>query len=123
MRLIAEQLHQDSPALRYHALTLALEHAPKVRLGLRDGGSSGRAQAERVLYGVRTQLTEADPVMRRKASEICGICKDLTAAPQLIQLLGDENAQVRAQALAALQSISGRDYGSSPKKWRTWLHR
>ena len=87
--------------------------------------------AERSVPFAVNALHDADPGVRKAASQISGALKATHAISGLISLLSDPAQDVQAAAAAALKKVTGEDFGFKPaaskkvkddavESWRFW---
>ena len=87
--------------------------------------------SDRALPFAVKALHDADPDMRKAASQICGTLKSSMAVSALISLLSDPSEEVQESASQSLKKITKQDFAfkvSAPKKakddaiegWRYW---
>jgi len=69
---------------------------------------------------VRDHLSNRDPNIVRGAALATLKLDDTLAAPELVRLLRDPDANVRASAELALERISGRDMRGDAQRWEAW---
>jgi len=80
-------------------------------------GRQGDARAvPALLQAVRTDTTR----VRLKAIRSLGELKDTQAITPLIAALAEPGTRIKTAAAAALQDITGQDFGEDPAKWRQW---
>jgi len=77
----------------------------------------GDILADRAILG----LKQKSPALRLGAVKTLGARGDRRAVEPLIEILGDDNEQVREAAAEALKSITGQDFGGDAAKWKDWL--
>jgi HEAT repeat protein len=68
----------------------------------------------------RPFLRNSDPTVRRDAASSATQLGDLGAVPDLMDLLGDENAGVQANAHTALKRLTKLTLGPDPELWKAW---
>jgi hypothetical protein len=69
---------------------------------------------------IRAYFKEDDPEIRRAAALAAGQKDAKVLIPDLIELLGDEEALVQRAARASLKEMAGKDLGDKPQPWREW---
>lgn len=72
----------------------------------------------RYIESDRSKATRDDEMKRREAARIIGDVATTWAIPELINLLDDEDGEVRYPAAVALQRLTGQDQGQPPAQWR-----
>jgi HEAT repeat protein len=72
-------------------------------------------------------LKETDPWTKiqiiQALAKILKASKDYRALPPLIELLRDENREVRNRTAVALMEITGLKFGEDPVKWEDWYEK
>lgn len=71
---------------------------------------------------VLRHLEHEDWQVRVAAIETLGEWKDKRAVEPLIDRLMNETGRLREDIAEALKSITGKDFGADPNKWRKWLN-
>jgi len=66
-------------------------------------------------------LKDESQVIRVAVAKVLRELKDLRAVEPLISALKDEDGVVRFWAAAALEKITGKNFGKDEAKWRDWL--
>ncbi|MHC5012346.1 MAG: HEAT repeat domain-containing protein, partial [Planctomycetota bacterium] len=69
---------------------------------------------------VRRHLAHPDATVRAAATTFLPRLWNAAAVPYLIERLEDDDAPVRAAALASLRTLSGMALGPEPSAWETW---
>jgi hypothetical protein len=69
---------------------------------------------------LREYFKETDPEVRRAAALAAGQKDAKVLIPDLIELLGDEEALVQRAARASLKEMAGKDLGDRAQAWREW---
>ncbi len=69
---------------------------------------------------VRYYLWRDEPQLLIEASRAASAMEDGEAVPHLIHLIGHEDANVGRSAIAALNSLSGRQLGHDAERWSNW---
>jgi HEAT repeat protein len=72
----------------------------------------------RYIESDRSRQTEDDRMKRREAARIVGDVATTWAIPELINLLGDADGDVRYPAAVALQRLTSQSLGRRPEEWR-----
>jgi HEAT repeat protein len=65
-------------------------------------------------------LKDKDPKVRKSAAEALGYLQSPYGVEELLELMIDENKEVREAARGALREIAHNDYGEDVGKWRIW---
>lgn len=73
-----------------------------------------------LLDTVRRYLADQDARLVLAAARAAGGLRDARAVPELIELLGAPDPNLRAVADAALKPIAGRDFRGDVVRWRAW---
>jgi hypothetical protein len=68
----------------------------------------------------RPLFRNPNPTIRREAASGAMRFGDMGAVPDLIDLLGDDNAGVKSNAHAALKQLTKQPLGPDPDVWKTW---
>jgi hypothetical protein len=63
---------------------------------------------------------DADPTVATTALQALTHLRDKNAVPAIIDLLGEDNAQIAAAAQEALVTLTCEDLGRKPKRWLDW---
>jgi hypothetical protein len=72
----------------------------------------------RYIQSDRSQKTEGDRMKRKEAARIVSDVATTASIPELINLLADNDGDVRYAASRALQRLTGQTYGLRPEQWR-----
>jgi hypothetical protein len=72
----------------------------------------------RYIQSDRSQKTEGDRMKRKEAARIVSDVATTASIPELINLLADNDGDVRYAAARALQRLTGQTYGLRPEQWR-----
>jgi ferric-dicitrate binding protein FerR (iron transport regulator) len=72
----------------------------------------------RYIQSDRSKATQDDRMKRREAARIVADVATSWATPELINLLADDDADVRYAAARALQRLTGQNLGRTPEQWR-----
>jgi hypothetical protein len=72
----------------------------------------------RYIQSERSQRTEDDRTKRKEAARIVSDVATTASIPELINLLADNDGDVRYAAARALQRLTGQTYGMRPEQWR-----
>jgi ferric-dicitrate binding protein FerR (iron transport regulator) len=77
----------------------------------------------RYIQSDRSKNNPDDQMKRREAARIVGDVATTWAIPELINLLADNDGDVRYAAASALQRLTGQSLGRRPEQWRdqTWM--
>jgi DNA-directed RNA polymerase specialized sigma24 family protein len=98
----------------------------------RDLRAAGQAWCSPMACYLRAPPRTIDPSNRRAAARLLADLAPPSVVPDLIELLADEDGQVRSHAAAALQRLTGQTLGYSPDQcaaranpaacaaWREW---
>jgi len=68
-------------------------------------------------------LKDKDPKVRKLAAEALGYLQSPYGVEELLELMTDEDKEVREAARGALREIAHNDYGEDVGKWRIWWER
>ncbi|MBC7330725.1 HEAT repeat domain-containing protein [bacterium] len=68
-------------------------------------------------------LKEKDAKVKKSAAEALGYLESPYGVEELLELMIDENKEVREAARGALKKIAHNDYGEDVGKWRIWWER
>jgi HEAT repeat protein len=68
-------------------------------------------------------LKDKDPKVRKSAAEALGYLQSPYGVEELLELMIDEDKEVREAARGALKEIAHNDYGEDVGKWRIWWER
>jgi len=68
-------------------------------------------------------LKDKDPKVRKSAAEALGYLESPYGVEELLELMIDEDKEVREAARGALKEIAHNDYGEDVGKWRIWWER
>jgi len=68
-------------------------------------------------------LKDKDPKVRKSAAEALGYLQSPYGVEELLELMTDEDKEVREAARGALREIAHNDYGEDVGKWRIWWER
>jgi hypothetical protein len=72
----------------------------------------------RYIQSDRSKRTVDDRSKRREAARIIGDVATTGSIPELINLLADDDGDVRYAAATALRRLTGNDHGRAPQQWR-----
>jgi HEAT repeat protein len=72
----------------------------------------------RYIQSDRSKTNDSERMKRREAARIVGDVATTWAIPELINLLADEDGDVRYPAARALQRLTGQNLGRPPEQWR-----
>jgi len=72
----------------------------------------------RYIQSDRSQKTGDDRTKRKEAARIVSDVATTASIPELINLLADNDGDVRYAAARALQRLTGQTYGLRPEQWR-----
>jgi ferric-dicitrate binding protein FerR (iron transport regulator) len=77
----------------------------------------------RYIQSDRSKNNPDEQMKRREAARIIGDVATTWAIPELINLLADDDGDVRYSAATALQRLTGQNLGRQPAQWRdqTWM--
>jgi hypothetical protein len=77
----------------------------------------------RYIQSDRSKNNPDEQTKRREAARIIGDVATTWAIPELINLLADDDGDVRYAAATALQRLTGQNLGRQPAQWRdqTWM--
>jgi HEAT repeat protein len=67
------------------------------------------------------RLKDGSAVVRVRSARLLGASGSQKAVKPLVELLEDENQQVRQAAAEALKSLTDQEFGADAKKWQQWL--
>jgi len=96
------------------------DHDSAIRAACAEGlGRIGRASVAG-RDGLLALLQDGDADVRRLAAATLGKLHERAACPALIEMLGDEDDGLRADALAALRAISGKSFDGDRAAWNAW---
>jgi HEAT repeat protein len=96
-----------------YVLSAIAKLGPDVRHPVSDG----------VLFTVRSLLTNSDPGVVRAAVRACGRLEDYEAVPQLLEMLSQDDENLRTSAHVALGDITGLPLHADVRIWRSWYER
>jgi HEAT repeat protein len=68
-------------------------------------------------------LKDKDPKVRKSAAEALGYLQSPYGVEELLELMTDEDKEVREAARGALREIANENYGEDVGKWRIWWER
>jgi HEAT repeat protein len=115
---------QDPRGLEFlHELILAREELTLAAAAQipRLGPSDDRSLNEDLAARLRELLDPADASRTRTLCQALGALEDLTAVPQLIELLASESRGLKAAAHAALKRATGLEFPADTLRWTHWL--
>jgi hypothetical protein len=87
----------------------------------RVAGSAPPPHAPELLERMRAYFYGQDAQLAREATHALGALQDFEVVPDLIQNLASDSYRARADAHAALRSITGLSLPASERIWRNWL--
>ena len=137
-RHVVDKLDAPDPlerffAIYFYAAVYVPEAIPKLIQRLHDEEPRVCMLAARTLFSYRdhrtfplvlehlhSRLTATSLAARRHAAYLIGLFRDVTAIPELIELLAKRERNLQDVVEDALAEITKQRLGGSAKRWRTW---
>lgn len=120
-------------ATYFYSAVYVPEAVPRLIQRLHDEEARICMTAARTLFGYRShsafrqvldhlhgRLGASSVAARRHAAFLIGVFRDVTAVPQLIEIIERRERAVSDVAEAALSEITKQRFGSSARRWRAW---
>ncbi|MEL6185924.1 MAG: hypothetical protein AAFU79_14970, partial [Myxococcota bacterium] len=120
-------------ATYFYSAVYVPEAVPRLIQRLHDEEARICMTAARTLFGYRShsafrqvldhlhgRLGASSVAARRHAAFLIGVFRDVTAVPQLIEIIERKERAVSDVAEAALSEITKQRFGSSARRWRSW---
>ena len=84
-------------------------YSPLEEMRLSSVRAMGRSADTRWRSMVRAELSSPEPAMRAEAARACGELEVKAALPRILQMVGDEELEVRVAAIEALGHLGGKE--------------